>query len=212
VNRVEEIYERGREPGAFAEGYLAYVGELLRTLDSDAVAAFIAAVIGARDRGARIFFIGNGGSAATATHFANDLAVSTRSQGLPFRAVSLTDNGAIITSIANDIGYDAVFTEQLRTHLEPDDVVVAISASGNSRNVVGALEFAAERGATTVALTGFSGGRLREIAQISVHVETAHGEYGPVEDVHMVLDHLIAAYLIELCRAERPADSGALTR
>jgi D-sedoheptulose 7-phosphate isomerase len=203
VNRVERLHRDTDSTAAFAGGYLSYVGELLATLDDAAVAAFVDTLTAARDRGARVFFIGNGGSAATASHFANDLTLSTRGTDTCFRAVSLTDNQAILTAIANDMGYEHIFVEQLRTHLDPADVVVAISASGNSENLVRAIEHANARGATTVALTGFDGGKLRQLARLSVHVETATGEYGPVEDVHMVLDHLVAAHLIETSRAQR---------
>jgi len=202
VNRIESLYEERPQPAAYARGYLSYLAEVLGKLDERAVAAFIETLVQARERGAQIFFIGNGGSAATASHFANDVAIGCRSWDRPFRAVSLTDNVPVMTAIANDYGYEHIFTLQLKTSLRPGDVVVAISASGNSPNVVNALEWAKEHGATTVALTGFDGGKLRQIADIGVHVETAKGEYGPVEDVHMVLDHLVGSYLLHFCRNE----------
>jgi D-sedoheptulose 7-phosphate isomerase len=113
------------------------------------------------------------------------------------KVVSLTDNVAVITALANDYGYDRIFVMQLEPLLAEGDVVVAISASGNSPNVVQAIEFANERKAVTVGLTGFDGGRLGELCEIHVHVPSARGEYGPVEDAHMVLDHLVMSYLWE---------------
>ncbi len=203
-NRIEDIYQQHRQPAAFARGYLTYVSEILGRLDEHAIAAFIDALVDARERNARIFFIGNGGSAATASHFANDVSIGCRSWERPFRAISLTDNVPIMTAIANDYGYEHVFTLQLKTMLHPGDVVVAISASGNSPNVVNAVTWANEHGAKTIGLTGFDGGKLREIAQIGVHVPTNKGEYGPVEDAHMVLDHLVGAFLMHLCHHEIP--------
>ena len=123
--------------------------------------------------------------------------------GDPFRAVSLADNAAVMTAIANDDGFDEVFVQQLQTRMRAQDMVVAISASGNSPNVVKAVEYANSNGAITVALTGFDGGRLREIARHGVHVPTGAGEYGPVEDAHMILDHLVGAYLARRVRAAR---------
>jgi D-sedoheptulose 7-phosphate isomerase len=194
VNAVERIYATDRDPKAFAHGYLTYVGELLARVDVGALARFIDVLDNARTRGATSFFCGNGGSAATASHFQNDL---TRWRTQPMRVVSLTDNTPVITALANDYGYQHVFTMQLEPMLRAKDVVVAISASGNSPNVVAAIEFANSVGAVSVALTGFDGGRLGEIAQVHVHVPTEPGEFGPVEDVHMAIDHLVMSYLWE---------------
>jgi D-sedoheptulose 7-phosphate isomerase len=205
MNNVERIYAEQSKPAGFARAYLDYVTQVMAALDDGEIAAFIDALADARERNARIFFIGNGGSAATASHFANDIAIGCRSWERPFRAMSLTDNVPILTAIANDYGYEHIFTLQLKTLMHPGDVVVAISASGNSPNVVQAVEWANAQGGTTVALTGFDGGKLRQIAKLAVHVPTLKGEYGPVEDVHMVLDHLVGAFLMNRCRAEVPA-------
>ncbi len=194
MNAVERIYATDRDPEAFAHGYLTYVGELLGRVDVGALARFIEVLDNARACGATSFFCGNGGSAATASHFQNDL---TRWRTQPMRVVSLTDNTPVITALANDYGYQHVFTMQLEPMLRAGDVVVAISASGNSPNVVAAIEFANSAGAVSVALTGFDGGRLGEIAQVHVHVPTEPGEFGPVEDVHMAIDHLVMSYLWE---------------
>jgi D-sedoheptulose 7-phosphate isomerase len=202
MNRVEELFEKNRSPVKFARGYLDYLAEVLSRMDEREIGAMIEELLRARERGARIFFIGNGGSAATSSHFANDVSIGSRSWDKPFRALSLTDNVPIMTAIGNDYGYDKIFVLQLKTLLQEGDVVVAISASGNSPNVLEAIEYANERGAVTIGLTGFDGGKLRLLARIGVHVATARGEYGPVEDMHMVLDHLIGAYLIGVCLAE----------
>ena len=202
MNRIEALYAERPDPAAFAGGYLEYVAEVLRALDPEAIAAFIRELLEARERDARIYFLGNGGSAATASHFVNDISIGSKSWEKPFRAISLSDNSAVMTAIANDSGYDEVFVQQLRFQLHPGDVVVAISVSGNSPNVLAAVEYAQATGARIVALTGFDGGRLRELADVCVHVPTNHGEYGPAEDAHMVLDHLIGAFLGQLCRHE----------
>jgi D-sedoheptulose 7-phosphate isomerase len=199
MNRVQRL-ARGCTNGAdFAHGYLEYLSEVLSLLDREAVASFADALLDARERDARIFFIGNGGSASTASHWVNDL---TRWRDRPFRALSLTENVAVLTAYGNDFGYDQVFVRQLQTLMSPGDMVVAISASGNSPNIVTAIEYANENGAVTVGLTGFDGGRLLEIAQIVVHAPTNGGEYGPAEDVHLVLDHLVTSYLEHVCAGQ----------
>lgn len=199
MNRLDELYREWPEPAAFARGYLEYLADVLTRLDTDAVAGFIEELLDARERRARIFFFGNGGSAATASHFVNDISIGSRSWKKPFRVTSLTDNAAVMTAIANDFGYEHVFTRQLQSQLHEGDLVVAISVSGNSRNVLDAVEYARAHGARVAALTGFDGGLLSGLADIVVHVPTNDGEYGPAEDAHMVVDHLIGSYLAQLC-------------
>lgn len=195
-NNVERAFEESRSCEEYARRYFAYLSVVAAGIDLRAIARFADILDDARARGANIFFMGNGGSAATASHFANDLGKGASVDGCkPFRAVSLADNVALITALANDEGYDRIFTAQLEKLLGEGDVVVAISASGNSPNIVKAVEYANSVGAVTVGLTGFSGGRLKEVAQHCIHVETPKGEYGPVEDVHMILDHLVTTYL-----------------
>lgn len=169
--------------------YFNRLTELFKTIKPEAIETFIDLIQRSLERDAQIFFIGNGGSAATASHFANDLG------GLGYRVQSLTDNVATITAIGNDFGYENIFVNQLQNHLRRGDLVVAISASGNSPSIIEAIHFANKVGAYTVGLTGFDGGELRQICWTSVHVPTHKGEYGPVEDLHMIFDHLIMSYL-----------------
>lgn len=183
-------------PRDFARSYVQRLKAVLDRLDVDSVGRVIELLLEARRRDATIFFLGNGGSAATASHFANDLGVCASPEGhRPFRSLSLTANNAFITCLANDVGYENVFFFQLRNLMRAGDIVVGISASGNSPNAVKALEYADQNGATSVAIVGFDGGKMKKIAQYAIHVETEHGEYGPSEDVHMVLDHLMSSYL-----------------
>jgi D-sedoheptulose 7-phosphate isomerase len=199
LNQIKGLRTAPGRGAAFADEYLRYLAEVLDRIDRDAVEAFAEALLEVRSRDARVFFLGNGGSAATASHWVNDL---TRWRGRPFRALSLTENVALLTAIANDYGYEHVFRQQLENLMSPGDMVVAISASGNSDNVVEAIEYANAHGGITVGLTGFDGGRLRELAQIVVHAPTKPGEYGPAEDVHMILDHLVTSFLWEVCSAD----------
>jgi D-sedoheptulose 7-phosphate isomerase len=200
MNRIDRIFVA--DAAQFARSYLEYLGEVLRGIDLPAIAAFARTLLEARARGAAIYFIGNGGSAATAAHFANDIAVGTNCSTRPFRAFSLCDNQAIVTAVANDFGYEHIFVRQLQVLARSGDVLVAISASGNSPNLLRAVEYARRNGIHTVGITAFDGGKLRQLADQSLHVPTGAQEYGPAEDAHMVLDHLLGAYLTRLVRTQ----------
>ena len=150
----------------------------------------------ARRKGSQVFILGNGGSASTASHFACDLAKNTRQEGLPhFRVIGLTDNMAMFSALANDEGYENVFSEQLASLVRPGDIVIAISASGNSKNVIKAAEAAHRYEATVIGFTGFDGGRLGQLANINIHVNSDIIEH--VEDIHLMLEHLIVKTIKE---------------
>lgn len=200
MNNLDRIFTK--DPAAFAGAYLEYLSSVLKGIDTRAVGRFMQVLLDARERGAAIYFMGNGGSAATASHFANDIAIGTNSYQKPFRAISLTDNLAIITAVGNDFGYDEIFSRQLRVLGRKGDVVVGISASGNSPNLLKAFEYAKSVGIATVAITAFDGGKMKPMADECIHVPTAPKEYGPAEDAHMILDHLIGAYLLRLVKNE----------
>lgn len=200
MNNIDNFYSA--DPAVFATAYLQYLGGILKKIDVGQIAGFIKTLLAARDSGATVFFIGNGGSAATASHFANDLAIGTNSYEKPFRVVSLTDNHAIITAIGNDFGFEEIFARQLQVLGKAGDVIVGISASGNSPNLIKAFEFARSAFIKTIAITAFDGGKLRTMCDIGIHVPTGPKEYGPAEDAHMVIDHLVGAYLIRLVRSE----------
>jgi D-sedoheptulose 7-phosphate isomerase len=196
MNNIDRFFDR--DPVRFAGAYIDYLTGVLKSIDVREIGRFVEVLLEARERGATIFFIGNGGSAATASHFANDLGIGTRSDEKPFRAISLTDNHSVITAIANDFGYEDIFARQLKVLGKRGDVVVGISASGNSPNLLRAFEYAQSVGIKRVAITAFDGGRMREMADLRVHVPTAPKEYGPAEDAHMMIDHLVGAYLLHL--------------
>jgi len=200
MNKVTEIFETSKSPSEFSRNYFNYLSEVFSKISEVEVGNFISLILDARDRGAQIFFMGNGGSSATADHFVNDIAIGTRTTGKPFRTYSLCSNMSSLTAIANDDGYEYVFIKQLRSLMRPGDVVIGISASGNSPNILNALEFAASNEAITVGITGFDGGKMKSLAKYSVHVPTAKGEYGPVEDIHMIFDHILGNYLAYYCK------------
>jgi D-sedoheptulose 7-phosphate isomerase len=201
MNNIDKFFSA--DPVAFAGAYLEYLTKVLKDIDAREIGRFVQTLLDARERGATVFFIGNGGSAATASHFANDLSIGTNDYDKPFRALSLTDNVAIMTAIGNDFGYGDIFVRQLRVLGKSGDVLVGISASGNSPNILNAFEYAAAAGIKRVALTSFDGGKMKGMADEGIHVPTAPKEYGPAEDAHMVIDHLVGAYLIRMVKNER---------
>jgi len=201
MNNIDQIYSESLSINDYSKSYIDYLSSVLNNISLKDIEKFVEVLLEARERGSSIFFIGNGGSAATASHFANDIAIGTRTYEKPFRAISLCDNQAVITAIANDDGYEKIFSQQLEVLLKKQDVVVAISASGNSPNLLKAIDTSIKLNAITVGISAFDGGNMREMVDISVHVQTEKGEYGPAEDAHMVLDHLISNYLMRLVRS-----------
>lgn len=141
----------------------------------------------------QVFVMGNGGSAATAAHFASDLSKGTAVAGRRrFRVICLNDNLPVLTAIANDIGYDMVFSEQMRNLVRPGDIVVVVTGSGNSPNIIEALKCARSHSATTVGFLGFDGGQAKDMLDSYVHIECA--DYGLVEDLHYALGHCFKEY------------------
>ena len=201
MNNIDQIYSESLSIKDYSKSYIDYLSSVLSNISLTDIEKFVEVLLEARERESSIFFIGNGGSAATASHFANDIAIGTRTYEKPFRAISLCDNQAVITAIANDDGYEKIFSQQLQVLLKKQDVVVAISASGNSPNLLDAIDTAKKMNTITVGISAFDGGKMKEMVDISVHVPTEKGEYGPAEDAHMVLDHLISSYLMRLVKS-----------
>lgn len=153
--------------------YTKYMNTALEKVSQQEIDKFIELIIDAYEKEKMIFVIGNGGSAANASHFAQDLAKGTRKnleQGKRIKALSLTDNLPFITALGNDDGYETIFEQQLRTFAKAGDILIAISGSGNSPNIIKAVEWANKNGMTTIGITGFNGGKLRKINTHSVHV------------------------------------------
>jgi len=182
----------------FFKSYLESLEKLIKYIDISAIEDVTFAIEETVRKNSKIYVIGNGGSAATASHMANDLGIGLKRRGIiSFDITSLADNSSVCTAIANDIGYENVFYMQLKDVLKADDLVLAISCSGNSANIIKAADYAKDIGSKLVGITGFDGGRLKEISDINFHVDAPVGEYGLVEDIHMILDHVIYSYYVE---------------
>lgn len=173
-----------------AAKYMALVKETLDGLDHNAIQQASDAFLDTYHKGGNIYIFGNGGSGATASHVAGDF-LKGASYGLDkrFRMICLNDNVASMMAIANDIGYEDIFIEPLKNYIQPNDLVIGISGSGNSENVVRAMQHAKDNGVKTLALCGFKGGKIRDLADISVHAKVMDMEV--CEDVHMVIFNII---------------------
>lgn len=180
----------------FASNYFSLLNNLIGKLDLDKMGEIFENIESARERGSTIYVAGNGGSASTASHINTDWSIGTRLRDTPLKVLSLTDNNAIITAVANDYGYDQVFSRQLKIHAGKDDILLCISASGNSENLVAAAQVATELGMKTVGFLGFDGGILKDLLDVSITVETPIGQYGPVEDMHLIMNHVIANFFL----------------
>ncbi|HID69074.1 MAG TPA: SIS domain-containing protein [Desulfobacterales bacterium] len=198
MNNLDRLFTQ--DICAFSTAYIDYLKKILDDIESSEIARFVEILLDARANKKTVYFIGNGGSASTASHFANDLSFGCNEYEQPFQVVSLTDNVSILTALGNDYGYEEIFVRQLMIQSKPGDILVGISASGNSDNIINAFKYAAENDIQTVALTAFDGGEMKKIADVGIHVPTDFKEYGPAEDAHMILDHLVTAYLMRIIR------------
>ena len=170
--------------------YIAHEIETLKKLDVDAINDALNLLRKTQENGNTVFVFGNGGSSSTASHFQNDFNKGVSEHlDKKFNLLCLNDNVATVMAVANDIGFEEVFRFQLTGHIKPGDVCIAISGSGNSENVINAVEYAKERGNKIIGLTGYSGGKLKELADISLHAPINSMQI--TEDVHMIFDHLM---------------------
>ncbi|MFH1798499.1 MAG: SIS domain-containing protein [Candidatus Omnitrophota bacterium] len=198
MNNIEIMLKDSKNIQTFSKNYFGYLFRVAERLDMDAVAAFAVEMEEARQNSNTVFCVGNGGSAATASHMANDFGTDIQKRtktDLPLRVLSLTDNAAVILAVANDVGYDNIFVKQLEIHYRPGDKLIAVSASGNSSNVVAAAKWVKSQEGKVMSFTGFAGGELKEISDITIHVNTDKGEYGPVEDIHLIMGHLLSYWM-----------------
>lgn len=196
MTRLESEYHPQIAPADYARLYFSHLATLMQALDAQALGRAMETIENAAAGNHTVFIAGNGGSAAVASHFANDLHIGAAASGHPkFRAISLFDNQAIASCIANDFGYAQVFRKQLEAHLQPKDVLIALSVSGNSPNILEAAEYTRQHGGLVIGCTGCDGGRLRDLSDISLHVRSGPQEHGPVEDLFQIINHVVVTYL-----------------
>jgi len=179
----------------FTKKYIKSLISSLKNIDTKSIEKIVNLLDNTKGK---IYIIGNGGSAATASHMVNDLGAGLKRREIKnFDVESLSDNTPVCTALANDIGYKNIFYMQLKDRICKDDVLIAISCSGNSKNIIKAVKYAKKQNAKIVGITGFDGGKLKKKSDINFHVQTEKGQYGIVEDVHMILNHIIYSYYID---------------
>jgi D-sedoheptulose 7-phosphate isomerase len=172
--------------------YFLTGGQLLTKISNKEVMKLAIAINKARKTNSTVYVAGNGGSASTASHFATDIGVGSLNRANPVRSVSLCDNTAAITAIANDMEYSSIFAQQLKLLGKQGDLLIVISASGNSDNLLKAVGVASELGMESHSLTGFDGGKLKQLTLgQNIHIETPKGAFGLVEDAHLAICHVI---------------------
>jgi D-sedoheptulose 7-phosphate isomerase len=196
MHHMAELFHKSEDFSDYSIGYFERLAEFFSKIDLEPLGRIAAALDKARTNGSAIYFIANGGSSAIASHWVNDLLVGAQLGDKPgFRAYCPTDNSASVTAIGNDSCFENVFAAQLRVQLQPGDVVYAMSVSGNSENIVRGLQAAIDKGATTIGVSGMAGGRMLALCDIGLHIPSTADEYGPVEDMFSIVEHLIAGYL-----------------
>lgn len=183
----------------FINGYIHELTRCLNSLDKVKIELIVDLLVEAYKKDRKVFILGNGGSASTASHMACDLGKGTLQRVYDnterrFRVLSLTDNVALMTAFANDLSFDDIFVQQLRNLVETGDLVIALSGSGNSKNVVKAIEYAKSCGAITIGILGFkTGGKLGRMVDYSIIIDSNH--YGPIEDIQLIFNHMIAGWI-----------------
>lgn len=189
-------------PKEFIDRYILEVIRCLNSLDKEKIELVVDVLVAAYKKDRRVFILGNGGAASTSSHMACDLGKGTLQRVYDnterrLKVMSLTDNVAVMTAYGNDLGFDDIFVQQLRNLVETDDVVIVLTGSGNSPNVVKAVKYAKLCGAKTIGILGFkTGGKLGKMVDYSIIVDSNH--YGPIEDIQLALGHMIAAWIAKV--------------
>ena len=181
---------------AYIRNYKENSLQIQKTVSEEAIVTLIELLKAAREGKNRIFICGNGGSAATASHLASELGKeASRGREEKFRALSLADNVSWITALANDLGYEEVFVEQLKTHAQAGDLLISFSGSGSSPNVIRAVEWANQQGLITVGITGRPDTQLGQLVRHAIFVESSH--MGHIQEGHFLIQHLVSYYFME---------------
>ena len=197
---LKKIVKKNKKISDFAKNYFFRLSEIFNKLNFQKFENLEKILMKARKAKSNIFIFGNGGSAATASTMANDLGfdiIKKTKTKTPFKFFALTDNNPVITAISNDVGYENVLINQLKIHHKKRDITIMISASGNSKNLLTAAKWIKSNGGYVFSFLGFDGGRLKKISNDYILVNSIKGEYGPVEDIHLMINHILAHWFQE---------------
>lgn len=197
MSQIEQFFKESNGSfGSFFKRYTEHFFDLAKSVDISSIEKLVDTLLKTRERGSMIFTVGNGGSAATASHFAEDLALCAGAgEDKPFRTLSLSDNIPYLTALGNDEGYEKVFVGQLRNLYGPGDILIVFSGSGNSPNLIHAINYVNSKGGYTVGILGFDGGEAKKCCAHAITTFSPKGHYGPVESLHLLLIHIVSNYL-----------------
>ena len=180
---------------SFSKKYFTRIGEIISNINFKEIKKIENEFMDLHKKNSTLFVFGNGGGAATAMTMANDLGFDIQKKTQlkrTFKIISLNDNSSVVTAIANDVGYEEIFLNQLKIHFKKNDKVLIFSASGNSENLIRAAKWVRKKGGKVISILGFNGGRLKKISNCYLHIKTEKGEYGPVEDLQLMVNHILA--------------------
>ena len=180
---------------SFSKNYFSRINKIISNINLKEIKKIEDEFIDLYKKNSTLYVFGNGGGAATAMTMANDLGIDIQKKTKlkkTFKIISLNDNSSVITAIANDVGYEEVFLNQLKIHFKKNDKILIFSASGNSENLLRAAKWVRKKGGNVISILGFDGGRLKKLSNCCLHIKTEKGEYGPVEDLQLMINHILA--------------------
>ena len=194
MSEIDKLAKKNNNIAIFAESYFQNLIDTFKKIDKKSILKLEREFLDIRKKNATLYVFGNGGGAATAMTMANDLGfdILKKTNKKTFKIISLNDNTSVITAIANDTGYDNIFLNQLKIHFKKNDKILIFSASGNSKNLVDAAKWIKKKGGKVISILGFNGGKLKKISHLVVHIKSKKGDYGPVEDAQLIINHIMA--------------------
>lgn len=194
MSEINKLAQKHKNISNFAEAYFKNLNETFNNIDKQSIYRLEKEFLDIRKKNSTLYVFGNGGGAATAMTMANDLGfdVLKKTNKKTFKIISLNDNSSVLTAIANDTGYDNIFLNQLKIHFKKNDKILIFSASGNSKNLIDAAKWVKNKGGKVISILGFDGGSLKRISDLVVHIKSKKGDYGPVEDAQLIINHILA--------------------
>ena len=194
MSKINKLALKNKNIISFADGYFKNLTDTFLNIDKKSILKLERAFLDLRKKNSTLYVFGNGGGAATAMTMANDLGfdILKKTNKKTFKIISLNDNSSVMTAIANDTSYDDIFLNQLKIHFKKNDKILIFSASGNSKNIINAANWVRKRGGNVISVLGFDGGKLKKISNLTVHIKSEKGDYGPVEDLQLVINHILA--------------------
>ena len=194
MKSIEKLAHKEKNIENFSKRYLERINLIFKKINLKELSRLENEFLDLRKKNSTLFVFGNGGGAATAMTMANDLGfdVLKKTNKKTFKIISLNDNSSVVTAIANDTSYDEIFMNQLKIHFNKKDKILIFSASGNSKNLIKAAKWVKKKKGKVISIIGFDGGKLKKLSDTYIHIPTEKGEYGPVEDFQLMINHILA--------------------